>query len=87
MRALVWPRLEALACEVPLITSNAGGLPELNVQGVTGFLSPVGDVADMVKNALYVLDDDHLPTFKENALARAKEFEISQYLAALRSPL
>ncbi|MBC3787874.1 N-acetyl-alpha-D-glucosaminyl L-malate synthase BshA [Spirosoma utsteinense] len=72
--------LEALACEVPLITSNAGGLPELNLQGVTGFLSPVGDVDDMVKNALYVLDDEHLPLFKENALKRAKEFELSRIL-------
>jgi glycosyltransferase involved in cell wall biosynthesis len=72
--------LEALACEVPLITSNAGGLPELNIQGVTGFLSPVGDVADMVKNALFVLDDEHLPTFKQNALLRAKEFELSRIL-------
>ena len=72
--------LEALACEVPLITSNAGGLPELNIQGVTGFLSPVGDVVDMVKNALYVLDDANLPRFKENALARAQEFELSKIL-------
>ncbi|MGM9507948.1 N-acetyl-alpha-D-glucosaminyl L-malate synthase BshA [Larkinella sp. GY13] len=72
--------LEALACEVPLITSNAGGLPELNLQGVTGFLSNVGDVDDMVKNALYILDDDNLPTFKHNALERAKEFEISRIL-------
>ncbi|GAB3927377.1 N-acetyl-alpha-D-glucosaminyl L-malate synthase BshA [Larkinella terrae] len=72
--------LEALACEVPLITSNAGGLPELNVHGVTGFLSNVGDVDDMVQNALYILDDANLPTFKHNALERAKEFEISRIL-------
>ncbi|WP_234735125.1 N-acetyl-alpha-D-glucosaminyl L-malate synthase BshA [Tellurirhabdus bombi] len=72
--------LEALACEVPLITSNAGGLPELNVQGVTGFMSDVGDVDDMVKNALHVLHDDNLPTFKHNALERAKEFELSKIL-------
>ncbi|GAA4412130.1 N-acetyl-alpha-D-glucosaminyl L-malate synthase BshA [Nibrella viscosa] len=72
--------LEALACEVPLITSDAGGLPELNVHGVTGFLSPVGDVNDMVKNALFVLDDEHLPAFKKNALERAKEFELSKIL-------
>ena len=72
--------LEALACEVPLITSNAGGLPELNLQGVTGFMSNVGDVDDMVKNALYVLNDDNLPNFKANALARAKEFELSKIL-------
>ena len=70
--------LEALACEVPLITSNAGGLPELNVHGVSGFLSNVGDVDDMVKNAAYILDDAHLPQFKINALARAKEFEVAK---------
>ncbi|GAB2549269.1 N-acetyl-alpha-D-glucosaminyl L-malate synthase BshA [Rufibacter soli] len=70
--------LEAMACEVPVISSNAGGLPELNVDGVTGFVSNVGDVKDMVKNTLFVLQDDQLPTFKANALARAKEFEINR---------
>lgn len=69
--------LEAMACEVPLISSNAGGLPELNVQGVTGFLSNVGDVDDMTRKALFVLDKNNLPTFKENALKRAKEFDIA----------
>ena len=68
--------LEAMACEVPVISSNTGGLPELNIQGVTGFLSNVGDVDDMVKNAMYILQDENLPTFKANALARAKEFDI-----------
>ncbi|MCF0070666.1 N-acetyl-alpha-D-glucosaminyl L-malate synthase BshA [Dyadobacter sp. CY261] len=72
--------LEALACEVPIITSNAGGLPELNVHGVTGFLSDVGDVEDMVKHAAYILDDANLPTFKANALARAKDFEVARIL-------
>ncbi|GAB3174073.1 N-acetyl-alpha-D-glucosaminyl L-malate synthase BshA [Telluribacter humicola] len=72
--------LEAMACEVPLITSNAGGLPELNVQGVTGFMSNVGDVDDMVQNALHILHEDNLPTFKANALARAKEFDITKIL-------
>ncbi|MFB9864023.1 N-acetyl-alpha-D-glucosaminyl L-malate synthase BshA [Rufibacter immobilis] len=70
--------LEAMACEVPVISSNAGGLPELNVHGVTGFVSNVGDVKDMVKNTLFLLQDDQLPTFKANALARAKEFEIGK---------
>lgn len=69
--------LEAMACEVPVISSNTGGLPELNVQGITGFLSNVGDVDDMVKNAMYILQDENLPTFKANALARAKEFDIT----------
>jgi N-acetyl-alpha-D-glucosaminyl L-malate synthase BshA len=69
--------LEAMACEVPVISSNTGGLPELNIQGITGFLSNVGDVDDMVKNALFILQDENLPTFKANALARAKEFDIA----------
>jgi glycosyltransferase involved in cell wall biosynthesis len=72
--------LEAMACEVPLISSNAGGLPELNVQGVTGFLSPVGDVEDMSRKALFVLDRRNLPVFKENALKRAREFDITNIL-------
>lgn len=69
--------LEAMACEVPVISTNTGGLPELNVQGVTGFLSNVGDVEDMVKNAYYILQDENLPIFKANALAHAQEFDIS----------
>jgi N-acetyl-alpha-D-glucosaminyl L-malate synthase BshA len=72
--------LEAMACEVPVISSNTGGLPELNVQGVTGFLSPVGDVEDMTRKALFVLDKNNLPKFKEAALKRAKEFDITQIL-------
>lgn len=72
--------LEAMACEVPLISTNAGGLPELNIQGVTGFMSEVGDVDDMVKNALFILQDDQLPTFRKNALARAHEFDIKKIL-------
>lgn len=72
--------LEAMACEVPLISSNAGGLPELNVQGVTGFMSEVGDVADMSRKALFVLDKNNLPTFKANALKRAREFDIANIL-------
>lgn len=72
--------LEAMACEVPLITSNAGGLPELNVQGITGFMSNVGDIDDMTKNALYILQDENLPRFKANALARAKDFDVSKIL-------
>ncbi len=72
--------LEAMACEVPVISSNTGGLPELNVQGVTGFMSNVGDVEDMTRNAMHVLDKNNLPMFKANALARAKEFDITKIL-------
>jgi len=72
--------LEAMACEVPVISSNTGGLPELNVQGVTGFMSPVGDIDDMTQKALFVLDKENLPTFKANARKRAQEFDITQIL-------
>ena len=73
--------LEAMACRVPVISSNIGGLPELNVQGVTGFLSNVSDIEDMAKNAIYILEDcDRLEKFKDAAYAHAKQFEISQIL-------
>lgn len=68
--------LEAMACEVPVISTNAGGIPELNEHGVTGMVSNVGDVADMVKNALYVLNDENLPRFKAAAHARAETFAL-----------
>lgn len=73
--------LEAMACEVPVISSNIGGLPEVNEQGVTGFLSNVGDVDDMAKNALLLLQNDELlQQFRANALAQAKRFDISNIL-------
>ncbi|HEX3386862.1 MAG TPA: N-acetyl-alpha-D-glucosaminyl L-malate synthase BshA [Mucilaginibacter sp.] len=73
--------LEAMACKVPVISSNAGGLPELNIDGVTGFLKDVGDIQGMAESAVYILEDeDRLKTFKENALNRAKEFDLSLIL-------
>jgi N-acetyl-alpha-D-glucosaminyl L-malate synthase BshA len=70
--------LEAMACKVPVISSNTGGLPELNIDGQTGFMNNVGDIDGMAKNAIYILEDDNrLATFKENALARAKDFDLS----------
>jgi L-malate glycosyltransferase len=77
--------LEAMACEVPVVSSNTGGIPELNIQGVTGFLSPVGDVEDMTRKALFILDKDNLPRFKQNALQRAKEFDITRILPLYES--
>ncbi|MFA0961477.1 N-acetyl-alpha-D-glucosaminyl L-malate synthase BshA [Roseivirga sp. BDSF3-8] len=72
--------LEAMACEVPVISSNAGGLPELNIHGVTGFACAVGDIDDMTEKALFILDDANLDTFKHNALERAKEFDVQNVL-------
>ena len=73
--------LEAMACKVPVITSNAGGLPELNVDGVTGYLDAVGDVNAMAHHAIAILeDDDRLASFKENAYNRAKEFDLKLIL-------
>lgn len=72
--------LEAMACEVPVISSNTGGLPELNINGESGFTCDVGDVKTMTEKAVYVLDEANLPKFKEGALKRAKEFEITKVL-------
>jgi len=73
--------LEAMACKVPAITSNAGGLPELNINGFCGFMSNVGDVNDMAEKAILILqDDDVLNTFKENAFTRAKDFDLKKIL-------
>jgi N-acetyl-alpha-D-glucosaminyl L-malate synthase BshA len=72
--------LEAMACEVPVISSNTGGIPELNIDGVTGFTCDVGDVGAMTEKALHVLSEEHLMTFKANALNRAKEFDIERVL-------
>ncbi len=69
--------LEAMACQVPVISSNSGGMPELNINGVTGFMSNVGDVDDMAANALAILTDDKkLAEFRQAALKQAKAFDI-----------
>ena len=72
--------LEAMACEVPVISSDTGGIPELNIDGVTGFLSHIGDTADMARKALHILDPERLPEFRKNALSRAQAFDISVVL-------
>ncbi len=72
--------LEAMACEVPVVSSNAGGLPELNVDGISGFVCEIGDVASMVDKSIHVLDNENLQKFKEGALNRAKEFDIENIL-------
>lgn len=73
--------LEAMACEVPVISSNAGGLPEIQIQGKTGFMSNVGDVDDMAKNAIAILENNEtLATFKANAFKQAQQFNIDNIL-------
>ncbi|MDA9069705.1 N-acetyl-alpha-D-glucosaminyl L-malate synthase BshA [Flavobacteriaceae bacterium] len=69
--------LEAMASGVPVISSNTGGLPEVNIHGESGFLSNVGDIEDMTKNALYILSDEtRLKTFKNNARKEALKFDL-----------
>jgi len=69
--------LEAMAASTVVISSDAGGLNEININGVTGFTSPVGDVEGMSKNAIELLKDEtKLKAFKQNALKEAKLFDI-----------
>lgn len=73
--------LEAMACEVPVISSNAGGISEVNIHGVTGFVSEIGDIDDMVLNTIKILSDEVLLTqMKANALERAKDFSLEKIL-------
>lgn len=73
--------LEAMALGVPVISTNGGGLPEVNVDGVSGYLSHVGDVDAMAANALKILGNDAtLSAFKKNALEVARQFDIKNIL-------
>jgi len=73
--------LEAMACKVPVITSNAGGLPELNIDDFCGYMCNVGDVDDMANKAVTILtNEDTLKYFKENALKRAQDFDLKKIL-------
>jgi N-acetyl-alpha-D-glucosaminyl L-malate synthase BshA len=73
--------LEAMSCGVPVISSNSGGLPEVNFDGVSGYLSDVGNVEEMAANAIKILGDDAtLKQFKINAMEVAKNFDIKNIL-------
>lgn len=73
--------LEALACGVPVIGTNAGGMPEVHIQGQTGFLSAIGDYEDMARNSIYILEDDERHRqFSANAKKRAMDFDITRIL-------
>ncbi len=73
--------LEAMAWGVPVISSNSGGLPEVNFEGFSGFLSDVGDTKDMAEKAISILEDEsRLLHFKKNALEVATKFDIKNIL-------
>jgi N-acetyl-alpha-D-glucosaminyl L-malate synthase BshA len=73
--------LEAMGCQVPVISTNTGGVPELNINGETGYMSDVGDVEDMAKNAIYILSDEQrLVEFKKRALNHARKFDINEIM-------
>ena len=73
--------LEAMAWGVPVISSNSGGLPEVNFDGISGYLSNVGDVEAMAENALKIIRNESvLAEFKKNALTVAKKFDINTIL-------
>jgi len=73
--------LEAMAAKTPIISTNTGGLPEVNINNETGFLSDVGDVSEMAKNSIYILEDEErLDLFKENAFKVAHKFSIDKIL-------
>jgi glycosyltransferase involved in cell wall biosynthesis len=73
--------LEAMAAGVPIVTTNAGGLSEINIPGQTGYMGDVGDVKTMGQQAIKILRDDQvLKKFKERAAAHAQEYDISKII-------
>ena len=73
--------LEAMACSVPVISTQTGGIPEVVIDGESGFLSKVGDVEEMSRNAIDILSKENkLSLFKENALKQAMKYDVKQIL-------
>lgn len=73
--------LEAMACEVPVISSDAGGIPEVNINGKTGFVLPVKDVVGMAEKAVLLLNNEGmLSDFRENAYQQARKFSLEKIL-------
>jgi N-acetyl-alpha-D-glucosaminyl L-malate synthase BshA len=73
--------LEAMACRVPVVASNTGGIPEVIQEGKSGYMCHVGDVDGMAAAAIHILRDDQtLHDFKERAYARSLEFDVKNIL-------
>lgn len=72
--------LEAMACEVPVISTNTGGLPEVNIDGLTGYVSEIGDVEKMAKDALMILQDNNLALFKKQAKEHSLKYKLENIL-------
>ena len=78
--------LEAMAAKTAVISTNTGGLPEVNIHGVTGYLSDLGDLQDMADNAVSILENDEiLETFKENAREHTTKFSLENILPVYES--
>lgn len=75
--------LEAMAWGVPVISSNTGGLPEVNFEGISGYLSDVGNIEEMAQNAIKILENEKtLLEFKSNASTTAKKFDIKNIVSS-----
>ena len=72
--------LEAMACKVPVVSTNAGGLPELNKNGISGFTCNVGDIKTMVQRSIHILDKKYHKSFQLGAYKQAKNFDINKIL-------
>lgn len=69
--------LEAMSCGVPVVSSNAGGLPEINVNGLTGYACDIGDTESMGEKAIYILEDaERWQKFSKNARAMAEKYNL-----------
>lgn len=73
--------LEAMAAGVPVVSSNAGGIPEVNLNGITGYTLPVGDVNGMAEKSIHILKNDKtLNEFKVNAKKQSEHFSLENIL-------
>jgi N-acetyl-alpha-D-glucosaminyl L-malate synthase BshA len=73
--------LEAMAAHVPVISSNAGGIPEINIHGKTGYMANIGDVETMSRYAIELLQDEaRLAAFKQQAYEHATQFDIQNII-------